>query len=67
MAYADLFDYPLTFPELRRYLHGRSATAAQLDSTLQTSTRLNRLVRQYSGYYLLTGREFLAEIQDNVV
>lgn len=63
LAYADLFDFPLTFPELRRYLHGRSATTAQLDSTLQTSTRLHRLVRQYSGYYLLTGRESLAEIR----
>ncbi|HET7034465.1 MAG TPA: hypothetical protein VFI42_02180 [Thermomicrobiaceae bacterium] len=57
MAYADIFDYPLTLPEIHRYLIGlavsRDSVRTGIEHELVPAGRL--VVRD--GYYALPGRE----------
>jgi hypothetical protein len=53
LAYADLFDYPLTAQELQRYLHGMSATREELHALLAEGISG---VEASAGYYALAGR-----------
>src|SRR5689334_8725124 len=53
-SYADIFDYPLTLPQIHRYLTGLSASLEAVEQALPG-------VLQPSGaYYSLLGREALA-------
>jgi hypothetical protein len=59
MAYADVFDYPLTAQEIHRYLTGLSASKEVVERFLQDGS----LVHASEGYYTLPGREGLARIR----
>jgi hypothetical protein len=59
IAYADVFDWPLTGEEIHRYLPV-SATAEEVQASL-ASCHLGVLVSSQDGLYVLRGREYLVE------
>lgn len=61
VAYADVFQYPLTIDELHRYLIGVRASRAELDALLQSSPEVREHLAQCDGYVLLAGRESILE------
>ncbi|MCL4256147.1 MAG: hypothetical protein KJ043_20485, partial [Anaerolineae bacterium] len=59
VAYADIFDYPMTNAEIHRYLIGREAS---LDDVTLAITRLfGRYLADCDGYICLLGREKIVE------
>jgi len=59
LAYADVFDYPLTAQEIRRYLPGREATLEEIERTLgegETAATVGK-------YFMLPGREQIASVR----
>ncbi len=59
LAYSDIFDHPLRFDELHRYLPTR-AGKENLSSAL---TSLNGQIGKRGEYFFLTGREEIVEIR----
>lgn len=59
LAYADIFDYPLTAPEVYRYLTSLKASAEEVDRALADKT----LFAQVESYFMLPGREEIVEIR----
>jgi hypothetical protein len=59
VAYADVFDYPLTSGEIHRYLIGIHTSR----ETVEQFLRDVRLLTNVEGYYTLPGREMLAKIR----
>ena len=53
LAYADLFDYPLSAQELQRYLHGTTATPEEMRALLADGVPG---VDAREGFYALAGR-----------
>jgi len=62
LAYADLFDYPMTSAEIRRHLVGWKADPHDVQSALDHDTLGHHVVRS-GEYYTLSGREPLVEIR----
>jgi len=63
LAYADLFDFPLSAPEIHRYLHGVQTTRAPLMEWLEFGHRANRLIRHQAGYYFIKGKEDILSVR----
>jgi hypothetical protein len=59
LAYADVFDWPLTADEIHRYLPV-GATVDEVRASL-ASRRLRALVSAIDGFYVVQGRECLVE------
>ncbi len=59
LAYSDIFDHPLRFDELHRYLPIR-AEADELNVALDS---LREQVEQQDGFYFLAGRDEIVEIR----
>jgi hypothetical protein len=59
IAYADVFDYPLTAEEIYRYLIGMPASRATVRASLH-SEPLSRLLTYRQGFFALPGRVTLA-------
>ncbi len=58
LAYADLFDYPLSLPEMVRYQIDTRLSQEEIASCLKDSRRLARAIaRSANGFYALAGRE----------
>jgi hypothetical protein len=57
MAYADVFEYPLTAPEVYRYLTSTNATIAQVTRALSDKS----LFSQTEEFFTLPGREEIVE------
>ena len=57
VAYADLFDYPLTVPEIHRYLDGLRATPGEVAAALAQGHLLPGRLDSRAGYFFLPGRE----------
>ena len=57
LAYADVFDYPLTEPEVYRYLTSEKAALAEVARALSDETRFARV----GDYFTLRGREGIVE------
>lgn len=51
LLYADLFDYPLTLPEIHHYLIGSDASLQRVQSVLESSDWLAGCVIRVNGYY----------------
>ncbi len=62
LAYADVFDYPLTAPEIQRYLAGTSAADREVIQTLDTMSRTGTVTR-LDDYYVLPGRDRIVRIR----
>lgn len=56
LAYADIFDFPLTVAEIRRYLVGQQASQADVAAAL---VELGERVCSEAGCYALAGRQTL--------
>ncbi|HEV7665029.1 MAG TPA: hypothetical protein VGQ62_15975 [Chloroflexota bacterium] len=61
VAYADVFDYPLTAEEIHRYLIGVQANRGTVRATLNSSARLNASLTRVGKFYSLVGREAAVE------
>ena len=55
LAYADIFDYPLTAPEVHRYLTSTKASPQEVSRLLKEET----LFAQVGEYFTLRGREHI--------
>lgn len=65
VIYADLFSYPLTAPEIWRYLIDQHPTTqADIEQTLLCSARLQAALIQHAGYYAL--RDHAATIDERI-
>jgi hypothetical protein len=61
LAYADVFDSPMTPTEIHRYLIGGAAPLPAVRATLETASAPGGWIRPEGGYYTLRGRRALAE------
>jgi hypothetical protein len=60
LAYADVFDFPLSAGEIHRFLEELPATTSEVQTMLERSDWLAGQVARVGGWYLLRGREDLA-------
>jgi hypothetical protein len=63
VAYADVFDYPLTVDEVHYYLIGIATDFSSVTKMLQHSQTINRLLGQADGFVVLKGRECLIDLR----
>jgi hypothetical protein len=56
LAYADVFDYPLTVPQIHRYLVRTPATMAQVEAALACDPWLTARVERHDDLVCLQGR-----------
>jgi hypothetical protein len=61
VAYADVFDYPLTVTEVHRYLVGVSASSATVGSLLGNGRLVPQRLSRHYEYFTLPGREGIVE------
>ncbi|HVB65923.1 MAG TPA: hypothetical protein VNE17_14420, partial [Nitrolancea sp.] len=57
VAYADIFDYPLTAPEIHRYLIDRSVSRETVQAALEHDPTLAQRLGRTDDYFTLAGRE----------
>src|SRR5690349_10487006 len=57
LAYADVFDYPLTVPQIHRYLPSTKASIEQVAQILDATRPFSRV----GDYFTLRGREGIVE------
>jgi hypothetical protein len=57
LAYADVFDYPLTAPEIHRYLTGVKTSIEEVSQTLNDEKFGNGPIVRMGDYFTLRGRE----------
>lgn len=61
LAYADIFDYPLTLPEIQRYLIGLAASRDSIDEVLVNCPLLGSCLASRDGFFTLAGRESIVD------
>lgn len=61
VAYADVFDYPLTAGQLHRYLVGVESSPAAVLESLGSANQLSECLDRCGDYYFLVGREEIVE------
>ena len=63
ITYRDLFDYPVTFPEIHRYLHGIRCDQGEVRRALQGSEFVNEYLATDGEYFALNDREALFDLR----
>jgi hypothetical protein len=61
LAYADIFDYPLTTAEVHRYLTGIKASHREVSQAFKNADLWDSLVIQVGDYFILRGRQAIIE------
>jgi hypothetical protein len=61
IAYADVFDYPLSAAQVQRYLTGLQASPETVSARLERLSGDGNILRRVDDYYLLAGREHIVE------
>lgn len=62
VLYADVFDFPLTLPEIHHYLiHSEPTQPEQIQNALANSPHLQQKLILCEGYVTLIGREFIVQ------
>jgi len=61
VAYADVFDYPLTGREIHRYLTGIKASFEEVSEALKDEDFCNGQIVRVGDYFTLSGREEIVE------
>jgi hypothetical protein len=61
VAYADVFDYPLTVEEIHRYLIGVGASRGAVRNVLGAAGLVSEVVSRTGRYFTLVGRESAVE------
>ena len=61
LAYADVFDYPLTAPEIHRYLTGIKTSLEEISVALKNDDFCNGQIVRAGAYFTLRGREEIVE------
>lgn len=56
LAYADVFDYPLSAAEVHRYLIGAAAVPAEIDRQLSALSNGRKQIEQHGDWFVLPGR-----------
>jgi hypothetical protein len=62
IAYADVFNFPLTLTELERYLIGTTASGAEVFACIGRLQH-NAMIEETEGYFTLAGREGLVALR----
>jgi glycosyltransferase involved in cell wall biosynthesis len=65
VLYADIFDFPLTLPELERFLIGQLADRATIEDCLTGSNYLQERLSRRGDFVALRGREGIFGERDN--
>jgi hypothetical protein len=63
VAYADIFDYPLTLPEIHRYLIDRPASRETVQAALDQDPTLAERLSRTDAYFALAGRQSIVAIR----
>ncbi len=63
VAYADVFDYPLSIEQLHRYLIGMKVSSQRLQSVLSDGNLASYRMSNISGLFTLQGRENIVGIR----
>lgn len=63
LAYADIFDHPITLEEIHRYLIGVPASLGQVRESLLGGRLLPERINKVADYYMLPGRASIAGIR----
>lgn len=63
LSYADIYDYPLTLPQLHRYLIGIPASLTEVKAVIGNTSWSRKNISKQDKYYMLPGREYLVEIR----
>ena len=63
LAYADLFDHPLTAAEVHRHLVAAPATLEEVTEALHRAPRLVRRATPSGAFFTLAGREAIVEVR----
>ncbi len=61
LIYADIFDYPLTLPEIHRYLVGIAAPMQEVERALFPTSPLAPYIEKRDEFFTLAGRAHLAD------
>jgi hypothetical protein len=65
VAYADVFDYPVTAREIQRYLVAHASNLERVQQTLEASLLPRGELESRNGYYFLPGREALVPLRQH--
>jgi hypothetical protein len=65
VAYADVFDYPLTAAQIHRYLMGTATSRDRVNRALRADPWVRQRLEEHEGYYTLPGREDLVKLRQN--
>ena len=63
VAYADLFDYPLTIDEIRRDIPENNISVSRLASVITTTNGLTDILKNKKGMFYLKDREHLVNLR----
>jgi hypothetical protein len=63
VAYADIFDYPLTTTQIHRYLAGQTASKAEIATALADDRQVGCALSKKASFYTLRGREHLVDLR----